>query len=72
MNVLVLNAGSATLKFGVIASGQPGAGRRIAGGLVDRIGSEAVIQFEFGARRIQESVPATDYRAALDVALRVL
>jgi acetate kinase len=72
VNVLVLNCGSATLKFGVIASGEAGPGRRIAGGLVDRIGSEAVIQFEFGARRIEESVPAADYRAALDVALGVL
>ena len=69
MIVLALNCGSSSLKFHVFASdsGVPPAGaRRLARGLVERIGSQATLAFqtEDGAEfRRHESVP--DHEAAV-------
>ena len=52
MNVLVLNCGSSSLKFQVVATDaaaiERGADRMLARGLVERIGSEALLTFTAG------------------------
>ncbi|MGV3708880.1 MAG: acetate/propionate family kinase [Gemmatimonas sp.] len=71
MNILVLNAGSATLKFQVVATD----GERIAGdsdvklaqGVIERIGGEAVVSAR-GADGVRRKLTAnmSDMRAAVD------
>jgi acetate kinase len=50
MNVLVLNCGSSTVKFQVISTDldliAEDADRKLAGGLLDRIGSHSLITLE--------------------------
>lgn len=48
MRVLVINCGSSSLKFQVIEIGDDGKGRRLAQGLVDRIGDQATCTFVAG------------------------
>ncbi len=77
MNVLVLNAGSATLKFQVIRTDADRiAGdqdERLAKGLVERIGGEALLRFEVpGKTTKRSSAPIRDHRAAVDTVLRWL
>jgi acetate kinase len=49
MKILVLNCGSSTLKFQLIELGSeavaPARGRRLAGGIIERIGAQAAIDF---------------------------
>src|SRR5512142_1158089 len=77
MNVLVLNAGSATLKFQVIRTDADRIANdqdeRLAKGIVERIGGEALLRFEsaHGAPK-RGSAPVRDHRAAVDVVLRWL
>jgi acetate kinase len=75
MNILVLNAGSSTLKFQVVeASAEPGAagrGRRLGGGIVARIGGPASLSMSDPDGRVHEeraSIPDHDAaaRAVLD------
>jgi len=77
MNVLVLNCGSATLKFQLIATDRErienDADARLASGIVERIGSQALITFVAeggGKQRFAE--PIRDHRAAIDRVLRWL
>ena len=70
MNVLVLNCGSSTLKFQLIetqpAAGSMAAERKLAGGLVDRIGSNAAYRFAAGDRGAAESTaPIHDHDQAV-------
>lgn len=71
MNILVLNAGSATLKFQVVATDESsianGGDTRLAQGLIERIGGEAVIAAR-GADGVKRTFTATlvDMRAAVD------
>jgi acetate kinase len=77
MNVLVLNCGSATLKFQVIRTDADriadDSDERVAKGLVDRIGGEALLNFQVpGKPPKRSSSPIRDHRAAVDCVLRWL
>jgi acetate kinase len=77
MNVLVLNCGSSSIKFQVIdtdldaiASNQD---RCLVAGLIERIGSEALVTFRVPGRpALRRAQPLRDHRAALDAILRWL
>jgi acetate kinase len=75
MNVLVLNCQPAMLKFQVIQTDlkliAQNSDRRLASGLVDRIGSHSLITFEAeGQPALKEDAPLRDHREALNRALR--
>jgi acetate kinase len=75
MNVLVLNAGSSSLKFQVIATGPDQIKRdgevRLCRGQVERIGSEAIITLQKGEEAKQKSTAAIgNISAALDYVLQ--
>jgi len=77
MNVLVLNCGSSSLKFQVVATDaaamEKGEDRVLARGLVERIGSEALLTFTAGdAAAVRWAEPLRDHRAALEAILRRL
>jgi acetate kinase len=77
MNVLVLNAGSSSLKFQLIRTD---AGRmatdtdeRLARGVIDRIGGEAVVDFQPGdGPRSRRAMPIRDHRQATETVLQWL
>ena len=75
MNVLIINAGSSSLKFQIIATDperiQQGSDERLCGGQVERIGGEAIItvQSHSGPRQ-KLTAPIRDVPAALDYVLR--
>jgi acetate kinase len=75
MNILVLNCGSSTLKFQIIETDldliQGDADRRLASGIVERIGSQALITLQAkGQAKEKHAEPMRDYRAAIDRVLR--
>ncbi len=75
MNILVLNCGSSTVKFQIIESDpervQNGSERRLASGLLERIGSQALITFKVeGQPPHKSTAPLKDHRAAIDKVLR--
>ena len=77
MNVLVLNAGSSTLKFQLIATDHELMRRdgdvRLCHGVVDRIGSLAILTFKLqDGRRVVLQEPVRDHQAAIDRVLRWL
>ncbi len=77
MNVLVLNAGSSTLKFQVIRTDAErmaaGTDQRLARGAVERIGGEALLALEAGEEPVERSVAnIRDLRAAIDAVLHWL
>lgn len=77
MNVLVLNCGSATVKFQLIATGlqeiSENADRRLARGTIERIGGEAVVTLQAEGRTSQRSTAQLrDIRAAVDYVVRWL
>jgi acetate kinase len=77
MNVLVLNCGSSSLKFQVIETDleaiERNADRRLARGVVERIGSEALITVHVEGRpTVRRAEALRDHRAALDYLLRLL
>ncbi|MFP5289154.1 MAG: acetate/propionate family kinase [Thermoanaerobaculia bacterium] len=77
MNVLVLNCGSSSLKFQLIATDldaiERDADRELARGLVERIGSEALLTLRAEGRAVQRlATPLRDHRQALDYVLRWL
>src|SRR5262245_57527163 len=77
MNVLILNAGSSSLKFQVIATDlkkiKNNEDRRLCRGQVERIGGEAIVTFQIPDRGRQVSTaPLRDISAALDHILRWL
>ena len=77
MNVLVLNAGSSTLKFQLIETDletmADGRDRKLARGIVDRIGGNAVIAFEGATGEVfRDSGPIRDQGVAFDYVLRWL
>jgi acetate kinase len=77
MNVLVLNAGSSSLKFQLIRTDQQripvDADERLARGYIERIGGEALIAFEAeGGPRRRTTAPLRDHRSAVETALRML
>jgi len=77
MNVLVLNSGSSSLKFQVIATDLDRINRyqdeRICRGEVERIGGEAIITFQKGGEpRTKFTAPLRDISAALDYLVRYI
>jgi acetate kinase len=77
MNVLVLNAGSSSLKFQVIATDieriRRDGDERLCRGYVERIGGEAIITLETrGGPRKKVTAPVRNISAALDYVLRWL
>ena len=75
MNVLVLNSGSSSLKFQIIATDleriQQHQDQRLCKGEVERIGGEAVITFQKGAEAKRKSTATLrDIPAALDYLVR--
>ena len=68
MNVLVLNCGSATLKFDVVSAGdKTQSADSSASGLIEHIGSAATLVLDPGERRTRSDVTARSYGEALDV-----
>jgi len=76
MNVLVINAGSSSLKFQLIATNLERIAAdtdvRLARGMVDRIGGEALLNFSAGEKSLKTAQPIRDHRAAVDAVLRWL
>jgi acetate kinase len=77
MNVLVLNTGSSSLKFQVIDTDldviEKNADRQLARGLIERIGSEALVSFRVeGKPPVRRTAALRDHRSALDYTLRWL
>jgi acetate kinase len=75
MNVLVLNCGSATVKFQIIATDldriAQDTDERLAGGVVERIGGEAIITFHAaGLAPRRTTAPVRDTRKAVETILR--
>src|SRR5436305_1838755 len=75
MNILVLNCGSSTVKFQLIATDLDeiarNADRRLARGAIERIGGEAIITSKVEGRAQQRSTAnLRDMRAAVDYIIR--
>jgi acetate kinase len=75
MNVLVLNCGSSTVKFQLIATDleriAQDTDERLARGVVERIGGEAIITFEAtGKEPLRSTAPVRDTRAAVETVIR--
>ncbi len=75
MNILVLNCGSSSLKFQIIETDlsliETDADMQRAKGIIERIGSQALITFEAaGKSPIKQAVPLRDHRTALDFVVR--
>jgi acetate kinase len=70
MNVFVLNCGSSSLKFQIIETDadliEKNADRQLAKGLIERIGSEAIITLQVGDRpALKQAAPLRDHKVAL-------
>ncbi len=77
MNVLVLNAGSSSLRFQLISTDvdriASDTDERLARGVVERIGGAAVLRFQAqGGRTYNESAPVRNHTEALDRVLKWL
>src|SRR5258705_4701112 len=75
MNILVLNCGSSSVKFQIIATDLElianNADQRLGGGSIERIGGEAILSFQSESHEKQLSTaPLRDTRAAVDLILR--
>ncbi|PYS90028.1 MAG: acetate kinase [Acidobacteria bacterium] len=75
MNVLVLNCGSSTIKFQLIATDleriAQNTDRRLARGTIERIGGEAIITLVMAGREAQRlTAPLRDARAAVEWIIR--
>ena len=75
MNVLVLNSGSSSLKFQLIATDldriKQNADQRLCKGMVERIGGEAIVTAQIGTKpRSVFTAPLADLAAALDFLVR--
>jgi acetate kinase len=75
MNVLVLNCGSSTVKFQLVATDLDLIARdadvRLAGGQIERIGGEAILTFQAqGTESVRSTAPVRDTRAAVETIIR--
>jgi acetate kinase len=75
MNVLILNTGSSSVKFQIIATDldaiSRNADRRLARGSVERIGGEAVVHLENEKGPMPPTTaPLSDIRAVIDYVIR--
>jgi acetate kinase len=70
MKVLVINCGSSTLKFQVIETGGAGTERKLAKGIIDRIGGAASCRFEIIGEAVSETADSvSDHDAAARLAI---
>ncbi len=77
MNVLVLNAGSSSLKFVLFRTDPDRMARdedeRLADGVIERIGGHALVRFDaMGGAAVREAVAVRDHRAAVSRVLEWL
>jgi acetate kinase len=77
LNVLVVNCGSSTLKFQIVDTDldkiERDADTRLARGIVERIGGQALVSFEANSGAVRKTaLPLRDHRAAVDEVLRWL
>ncbi|MEK7656910.1 MAG: acetate kinase [Elusimicrobiota bacterium] len=75
MNILVLNCGSSSVKFQIIETDKDRIAkdqdRRLARGIIERVGSHALITFQAEGRPpVKEDAPLRDSRAAIDRVVR--
>ncbi len=74
MNILVLNVGSSSLKFQLVATDgarlEANADERLARGSVERIGGEALWSYTGGGSTTRGTAPLRDHRAAVEHLLR--
>jgi acetate kinase len=75
MNILVLNSGSSSLKFQLIATDrehmEKNADQRLCKGVIERIGGEAIVSAQVGAQpKTVFTAPLIDLSAALDFLVR--
>ncbi len=75
MNILVLNCGSSSVKFQLIATDleqiAQDTDRKLAWGVIERIGGEAIITRQVAGGEPQRSTaPLRDHRAAVDLIIR--
>ena len=75
MNVLILNCGSSSVKFQIIATDveriERNADERLASGVAERIGGEAIITLQAeGSLSKRSTAPLRDTRAAVELILR--
>lgn len=75
MNILVLNCGSSSVKFQIITTDLDlianNADKRLARGSIERIGGEAIVNFEASPGEKQRSTaPLRDTRSAVELILR--
>ena len=75
MNVLILNCGSSSVKFQLIATDvgriEGNTDERLAHGIIERIGGEAIITLQAQGKSPQRSTaPLRDKRAAVELVLR--
>ena len=68
MRVLVVNCGSSTLKFQLIDTAKedaaPAAERYLARGVIERIGSQAALDFQAGCNAYQDTATIADHEEA--------
>ena len=75
MNILILNCGSSTVKFQLIATDleliEQNADRHLARGTIERVGGEAVVTLQVeGQKERRSTSPLRDIRAAVDFIAR--
>jgi acetate kinase len=75
MNILVLNCGSSSIKFQLIATDleqiAENSDQRLARGMIERIGGEAIITLQATGKEAQTSTaPLRDTRAAVELIIR--
>src|SRR5262245_57927056 len=75
MNILVLNCGSSSLKFQLIVTDlksiEQNTDKRLAKGVIERIGSEELITTQAGDNPPErQALPIRDHLAAVDYVLR--
>ena len=73
MNVLVVNCGSSSIKYSLLAMADGGEPQVLASGLIERIGEEASgLRHEAGGNQIRREVQAPDHEAAFGLMVRAL
>jgi acetate kinase len=75
MNIFVLNCGSSSLKFQIIETDleliKSDADRALAKGVIERVGSQAVVTFQvIGQQPVKQAVALRDHRVALGHAIK--
>ncbi len=77
MNVIVFNCGSSSMKFQIIETDleliEQNADRMLAKGLIERVGSQALITFKVeGQHPVKNAIPLRDHKAAINYIIKWL